>query len=397
MALKPLPLSDANNGGAKPLSAEGVGEALPTTPDRAEIDDAVDKYMAEHPEAPPAAEPIAAEPVVAEPPKKEEPPAQLELKPGEEPVAAEPKPKTDVPAEPVPAEPKPAVGESVGEPVAAEPRAAAPTYSRDEKIAIGANADGTPIEWTRGQILDALSNERVLQPKAKDADSYRETFGMDAKQATEVWKPILAKLNENKPLQEFIDVVFASEDEGLITYLSSSLAYYAQQVEAGEVQPVVRTKKEDQYAKLSPEDRREIEETRTWRETQTRVASQDRFNRELSTVFQRYPFLATDKALLGELCLTAKMFNEEDVRAGKSQLEGRGLMEALQAKASIYDAIQIARSMPPRQDEPAPAATAVLGTGGASPGGTRTRPDNRPKKFQDAQDGVDDWIATHPE
>lgn len=390
---QPLPLDTkpAAQVGLRPLSTDGTGqpEIAKALPAASDLDDVVTEYLAETEGKPPEEKPAVIEAVEPKPAVEEKPVVEAEKKDGEPPA---PVVEGETPPAPVVAE-KPVVEEKPAEPPAPK------TWAADEKIVIGAGPDGTPVEWTRGQLVEALKDRNEIKPLAEEAKSFKEVFGMPASEAKEVWAPILQRLNDEPALQSFVETVFQSDDAGIVQYLSQCAYHYAAQVAAGAVAPVPRAQPEakpDLRSKLNPEERAEFDRMKSWREKAEMSAAVERVNNEFAEAFRRYPFLATDRALVEELKMTASMLWETDARAGISEDKRRGIPDAVRAKASIYDAMLTARAA--AETPPAPPVTAtVLGTPGPAPAGTVRPTNGKPKIYPDLSDAVADHLREFPE
>lgn len=349
-----------------PTRAELAPEPKPT-PDGPDLSDPVEKHLHDFPEgvtpkADTLAEPQASLPGVDVP------------KPADVPVA---KKAGEIP--PVPGKDAPPAVETPTEPKAVDTPVpvAKPSYDPNEKIGI---ADG--VEWTRGQVLAALQERAELQksaPKAAEADTFREVFLEDAAAAKQHWTPIITALRENPQKQNLADVVVGA-DPTKVAYLAQCAQYYDENPPEGV--PAAQPQK----VASDPTLVKEVGELRAWREQQQQREAVDRVNREVSEATRKYPFLAQDQGLMQDLILSAKALNMSD--------PSKGILDALQAKASVYDAILIARGVKPAE---APVAVPTLAGPGASPTGPKPAHDSRPQKFPDLDDGVEAWLRAHPE
>lgn len=332
-------------------------------------------------------------------------PADLDISdtatPTPEAPAAEPTPSpdtpgtADVPETPAPA-PQPELAPAAEAPATPEAKPAAEpekrTYAPDEKFAL---ADGQ--EWTREQIVTALKERVQLEPRAKEADEFRQVFGMDAPTAKTQWAPLLKRLTTEPQTVAILDAVLKA-DPAKVKYLMDSAAYYDSEVgaaQAGAAQPAAPS--------IDPTVQRELNEMRAFMQRQQQEAATARLNREWSEATTQYPFLLQDNNARDALLALARSLNAEDVANGIPEMQARGLKEAVEMQRGLYEARRIASAaaaapaQKPVVQPAAPAAQAasvpaVLGSPGASPGGSRPTPSTKPKKFDDLGDAVDDWL-----
>jgi len=387
--VQPLP-KDTSSQGLLPLSVtEGSGP-----PRRAEVDvvaegNPVEEFLAEHPETDADRAAAVTPPDVPEPeagpvdePSVGTEGAPVNAKPGAaEPASApEAKPGAEAQAttEAKPAEAKPA-----------EAQVAKPTYGADEKFALGANADGTPVEWTRGQLVEALRERVNLAPLASETEKWRGLFNGDFAKAESDWKPLLATLRENPHLTQLFDNVL--HDEALADYLQRSAIHFENERLQGNV-PARQAQQNVPEPQLDRATAERIAKLEAKIAADERQRNLDRANQEIASAISQYPFLASDQAALRDLVTTADYLN--------AQNPAWGMREALAAKRSMYEAVTYARNAQTQQAPPAAAPApvpALLGSGGgASPGGTRGVDNGRPKKFNDLTDATEAWIAQHP-
>ena len=99
----------------------------------------------------------------------------------------------------------------------------------------------------------------------------------------------------------------------------------------------------------------------------------------------------------------AKTLNAADIAAGKSSLEGRGLLDALEMNRANYDARlvhlrdQAAAHAVATNTAPTPEPVRTLSPNGAAPQATRPADSYRPRSFKgDLDAGVDDWLSNPP-
>jgi hypothetical protein len=262
---------------------------------------------------------------------------------------------------------------------------AAKSYDPSEKIAL---ADG--VEWTRGQVTKRLEQYVEQQPLVQEAEGFRKLFGTDFANTKQAWEPILTRLVAEPQTSRFLDEFLGNAN--LADYLERCRVNYY--VETGSASPngqPVATTPGPVAPAMAPNDpmARELREMREWRAQQEQREATDRTNREIGQATSRYPMLATNKELMGDLLLTAQYMNAQD--------PSKGILDALAAKASIYDALSIARTAPSVTETPAPVpAPALLGTGGASPTASRRPASERPKNFDNLDDAVDEFLANPP-
>ena len=159
--------------------------------------DAVESWLAEHPETPAAPESTEAPPVVeGEVPDK---------------VADIPAPeKTEKPVTQAEA-PDKAPDISADKVVPAEAAPVVRTYASDEKFALAANPDGSANEWTREQIVAHVQEAVANRPKAAAADKFQQVFGMDADTAEREWRPVLERLATEPQTASLIEAVFGAD------------------------------------------------------------------------------------------------------------------------------------------------------------------------------------------
>lgn len=374
-AILPLPL------GAQPAEAPPV----PTTPD-----EAVEQWVAQNPtdftETPPAVAPTPA------------PTPQGE-------TTTPPPPATDVTA----ATTTPATGDGPqGETPAAVTTAPTPTQPKVEAPPVtqptaptrfDLNAkyefvEGQPA-WTGQQVFDALRDrEYTLKPKAAEAESFRETFGMDAEQAKELWAPTIQWMRNNPHQVEML--ASAIDDPQKAQYILDCSRYWdspegqslrAKAAASAPAAPVaVHPDVQKRLDALEAQNKTlaAAEETRKKQFFTQRVA------REMNTAFERYPFLKDNQALVNDLLATAQWLN-----GGDDSENSKGILDALEMKKALYDAKLVASQQPPMTAQPPPPPPpAMLGSTGAAP--QTVRADSKPRTFPSADEAVDAWLESPP-
>ena len=100
------------------------------------------------------------------------------------------------------------------------------TYAADEKIGLAEN-----VEWTRGQVVEALKERVSLQERVPQLETelktFAQTFGYPtAKEAAEAWEPALSRLRANVPLAELTDYVIMADNPEFHAYLRQAMDYY---------------------------------------------------------------------------------------------------------------------------------------------------------------------------
>lgn len=369
--------TNAENLNPLPLGLEQPAPTAPTAPTASDSLDPTEAWMQEHP---------ADKDFSAAAPSQASDPAAPDAAPAAAPTTPEAQvPPSDAKPAPAPQATAPDAAPTVATPDAAQP-ATAPqpkTLASDEKIAL---SDG--VEWTRSQIVEALKERHTQAPLAKEGDSFRKLFGMPFEEAQKAWGPVLQRLATEPSTTAFLDGYLS--DPTKAAYLEKCASHYDQQVSASAapVAPQAPVAKD-------PELAREVAELRSWREGEEKKAAQNRLNSEWAQVTQKYPFLAQDahKQLRDDLILTAQALFAQD--------NSKGLLDALELKRPMYEAMQIARSSQPAPaptpaPEPVAAQPAILGSPGASPNGARPAASTRPKTFGSLDDAVDDWASNPP-
>jgi len=325
-------------------------------------------------------------------------------------ASAAPPAEGEAPTTPKAAEVPDAAAKAAEAPAPAAPPAPAPveapkpkTYAADEKIGLAEN-----VEWTRGQVVEALKERVSLQERVPQLETelktFAQTFGYPtAKEAAEAWEPALSRLRANVPLAELTDYVIMADNPEFHAYLRQAIDYYNQ--ETGAAAPAlgsgvrnaapVAPAQPATIAQLPPDVQRELAAARQFRERAESQQAIARVQSEIQVATSKYPFLASDAGLMGELLQTGQMLYNMDKAKGVPEEQCRGILHALAAKASIYDAVLVARQQ--RQPEPAPVAApspSLLGAqGGAAPAATRQQPKFTPKS-SDLDQITNDWLAT---
>jgi hypothetical protein len=233
------------------------------------------------------------------------------------------------------------------------------------------------IEWTRQQVVDALQERVQLQSRVGDVDVFEQTLRMPAAQAKEVWGPVVERLIAEPSIAKFIQGYM--EDANKQAYLDECATYYDTEI------PAVERPATTVAARIDPALKKQIDELASWKAGREKQDAVDRFNREVEQVRQRYPFVVADPALFNDLRETARWMWSQD--------NSKGLLDALSAKASIYEALAAARSA----QEP-PVAQSVPVQTLASPGATPTtkRTPRRQRQFADTDEATQAWLDEHP-
>ena len=295
------------------------------------------------------AEPAAEKPIVeGEKPAVEAPAAQA--KPGE-------------PAAPA-AEVKPAVE------AAAPAEPAKPVYDPAEKFAL---ADG--VEWTREQVVAGLQERAELLPKAEAAKGYADLFKMDLETAKKEWAPVLETLAKDPAKAQFMTAIL-NVDAAKLEYLIDSANFWDGKVAEGAIKPAAAPAAAAQPAQPAALDPR-VQEALNYVEQQKQRAGTERAEREWGTVLTKYPFLRSDNKVTEALLAQANALYEADRKAGKSDMEARGLIAAVEANAALLDArltVMRHEQAPPVEPTPAAKPVAILGATGAAPTVPSTRP-----------------------
>jgi hypothetical protein len=346
MDVKPLPIKDLEAGAKAAAAVSLPGE-----------DNATDNWLKEHPdsfdETKGSAEPTQPPTETpAEVPATEETPS--EEKPVETP--------TDAPVTETTVEAKP--GETVAEKPAEKP-AAPKTFDASEKFAL---EDGN--EWTRAQIIEGLQRAAKSEPIA---DGFQKLFGSDLETTTKNWGPILERLRNEPATVAFLNDFWDKPEK--LAYLQHCSQHW--DTEKGKEKPAA-----EPTIKLDAQTQKELDSLKAFKEKAEMAEVTARVQREMNDAIAKYPILANDEGLRKDLVMTAM------------HLPG-GIPEAVAAKASIYDALTVARTKQAEAPK-APVVPALPTPSGAAPT-TKTVAESKPKKFQDTADAVDDWIASNPD
>jgi hypothetical protein len=373
--LTPLPI--ASGKGLQPLRGSDAPAASPSV----EASDPVEQWMSDNPEGAPEATP-SSEVVASErtPEVEDKPPVPpaAEHSEGDKPPQAQDKPATT----PVPEVKVEKQVEAPAAPASVVPK----TYASDERLAL---ADG--VEWTREQVVTALRERAELQRTAPqqraEVEGFTKLFGVQSlQQAQQNWGPLLQRLSSEPETTNFLDGYL--RDPAKAAYLQTCAEWFDQQP-ADPDAPAAQQYRSPQQSESERVMAQQLRELNEWKNAQEKRVTDERVAREWSTATQQYPFLATDTALRQDLLTTAQWMNSQD--------PNKGILDALAAKAAIYDAVAAQRG----QQQPAlrvvpqqqPKVPAMLGSPGASPSGTRTV-NTKPKKFDDLGDAVEDWVST---
>jgi hypothetical protein len=339
------------NAPAATTSAPSVSSAAPaaSTPSSEASADPVAQWMLEHPEEP-TTEANATETTAPETPAA--PSAAPEATATPAATAATPEPSAPVATTP---EAKPADA----------PRAIDPS----EKITLAPD-----VEWTREQVVAGL-RERV--GAINEANAFRQTFGMTAEQAAQAWGPVLQRLRTEPETVAFIDGAFASPDK--LQYLKTCAKFYDEENGA---QPAATAQPAAQpAAAIDPQTRQTITELQTWKQQKEQQEQIDRVNRELQAAQTQYPILVTDRDLMRQVYITAKVLHEQN--------PAHGIPEALAQLAPVIQAVQAARSAQPA---PAAAPSSVPALVGSAGGPTPTPVHQQQPARLPGESDVDYWI-----
>ncbi len=348
-----------------PASAIGAPAAVATT--AADDVSVTDAWLAEHPVGAEFDESAAPAPIT--PPIPLEP----ETPPTEEVSAPEVVPPTETPApEATPPTEAPAATEKPAEPATPAPK----TYAADERIGL---ADG--VEWTRQQIVDALQERVSLQALKPEAEGFQQIFRMNAEQAREIWGPIVERITADPEIPKFIDAYMS--DPKKREYLDTCARYFDSENPQGAAPAAAPAPAKPA---VDPALQRQITELTQWKNDRQKEAALTRFNNEVATVSQRYPFVVADPQLFEDLKLTASALWTQD--------NSKGLLDALALKAPMYEALAAARNAQTAQPAPAPALALV--PQGAAPAASRPTPNTRAKKYADTDEATQAWLEAHP-
>ncbi len=354
-----------------PIGNDGRGEVSPSSSAPA---DPIDRWIEENPET---KEFPAVTPQAEVAPKTEATPAQATT---EQPKVEPPvtKPTTEAPKAETPGTEAPKVAASVE---SLKPQ----TFSPEDKIPL---AEG--VEWTRAQVVAALQERAQLQPMRGEVDTFKSIFRCTAEEAKQNWAPLMERLTKEPHTLGFIDEYLSNTAKA--EYLEQCSTFFDQNAPAA--QPIqARTQRQQQAQQPDPVLANQIKELQAWRAEQQRQNDQMRMQSDWSKCVERYPMLATDQHLQADLKTTADALYFQAQAQGFPQGRDRPwFLDALALKASIYDALKLART---QQQQPAaaqqPQIPALLGSPGASPNGTRSNgAAPRAKQFDDP---VDRYLA----
>lgn len=317
-----------------------------TTTDQPGGEDIVDQWLAEHPETEdvPAAPTTAATTTDA--------------------TAAKP---TDAATKPADTTAAPTTAPVDAAKPADKPTTQPSTLDASEKIRLADN-----VEWTREQVVLGLRERKAF---ADELQQYRSYFG-DAEFVKKNWLPLLARFKSEPAKLQFVDGYLA--DPKKAEYLERCAAHFDREVKGAAVET---TTEKPQYAQLSPEDRKSIDELRSYRENSEREAAVNRFNTEMAQCTSRFPIIAQDESLRKMLCSRAEVLYRHDQRLG--------LLNALEEMAPTLEALTIARNAAATAAPPATDPSALVTTTGAAPTTTR-----RPSRPDPKADPVDDWLRS---
>lgn len=327
-----------------------------------------DEWMAQHPTFDEIQSDAPAEEVPVEEAPTEEP--QVEA-----PAEGTPEPTTEeapaAPAEEVAVEQPQAKTEE--KPAEIKPAEAPKTFAADERFAL---ADGN--EWTRAQIIEGLQRANEYEPLAKEAQGFQKLFASNLEQATQNWGPLLGRLAKEPTTLDFIDKYLGDPQKA--AYLETCAKHFDENRPPSD-KPATVT------ATITPEAQKQLDDLKAFKDRVEREQAVEKVNREMEAATNKYPFLATDAAVRNDLLLTAQMMNMQD--------SSKGITDALAAKASIYDALLIARTQAPAVPVVQQPVPALPTASGATPT-TQSAQTLRPKKFEDTVDAVDDWYNNPP-
>jgi len=278
-----------------------------------------------------------------------------------------------------------------GEKPAAAPAApAVKTFALDEPLALVENGP----TWTRGQVIDGLKERHTLQG---EADKWKSIFRVDASVAEQTWTPIIEAIQKRPEASGFLDEYLFSDPEKA-EYLETCARYYdtqapeaaapARQPATAPGDPVLRQK----VAALEQRDQQ-----------RERIAINERLNRETEYIRATYPFFNEDQGAWDALCGLAQSLNAQDVAKGRTSLEARGLLDALNMQRRTYDARmvhlrdQAAAQAAATNTAPPPEPARVLTPSSASPSGTRSTDTQRARSFKgDGDAAIEDWLTNPP-
>lgn len=389
--IKPLPLGE-------PLNAATAAAAAEKKPDQLSLDDRVTEWADAHPEGqdfdPNASAPPATEQQPAPRPSGESaPPAESK---------DQAKPKTEVPPAAPPADAKPQAKEPAPQEPPPQVKPAEPKPAEPQRFSLDAQysfAEGSQ-PWTGQQIVDGLRERQALIPKAQEADSYLETFGMPAAQAKELWAPNIAWMRQNpQAVQMIADMI---DDPMRAAYLMDCSKYWdsdegrnlrAQnpRFQAAQKPPAMSPEVEARFKQLEAQNKQLLEAEAT----RKKQVYMDRIGRDLNVAFQRYPYLRDNPEMVKALLARAYWIN-----GGDDSENAKGVLDALEMERDLYDAklaaLDTAKQIADGAAAPPPAPP-LLGSAGAAPTATQPRNVAQPRKFESLDDAVDEWISHPPQ
>jgi hypothetical protein len=356
--------------GLQPLP---VGNEVPAqaSPSSSVPADPVDRWIEENPET---KEFPAVTPQAEATPKTEAPPAKGTT---EQPKVEPPVVKTETP-------PKAETPGTEAPKVAEQSVPEKPTFSPEDKIPL---AEG--VEWTRAQVVAALQERAQLQPMKGEVDTFKSIFRCTAEEAKQNWAPLMERLTKEPNTLGFIDDYLANPAKA--EYLEQCSSFFDQNAPAA--QPTqTRGQRQQQPQQPDPVLAQQIKELQSWRAEQQRQSDQQRMQSDWAKCVEKYPMLATDQHLQADLKTTADALYFQAQAQGFPQGQNRPwFLDALALKASIYDALKLARTQQQQPAAPQVQVPALLGSPGASPNGTRSNgAAQRAKQFDDP---VDRYLA----
>jgi hypothetical protein len=361
-----------------PIGNDGRGEVSPSSSAPA---DPIDRWIEDNPET---REFPAVTPQAEIAPKTDATPAQATTEqPKGEPVA-----KTDAPVAKTTEAPK-AATPGTEAPKAAESTTQStttkPSYSPEDKIPL---AEG--VEWTRGQVVAALQERAQLQPMRGEVDTFKSIFRCSAEEAKQNWAPLMERLSKEPNTLGFIDEYLSNGAKA--EYLEQCSTFFDQNAPQGQPTQARGQRQQQQQQQPDPVLAQQVRELQSWRAEQQRQNDQQRMRSDWSACVERYPMLATDQHLQADLKTTADALYFQAQAQGFPQGQNRPwFLDALALKASIYDALKLART---QQQQPAAAQVqipALLGSPGASPNGTRSN--GAAQRAKQYDDPVDRYLA----
>lgn len=394
-------MNEPVNAGIKPLPLGQPANAAPPPekPAQLSLDDRVTEWADAHPEGTEfdpnaAAKPAAEQQPTAGPPGEPPAPAQPagEAKPGEQPPPSAAPPIEGAKEKPAPPQPAPEVKPAEKPPPIAEPI----RFSLDAKYQF---AEGTPA-WTGQQVVDALRERQAMIPQAHEAASFRETFGMDAAQAKELWAPNITWMRQNPNAVEMIAQMI--DDPQKSQYLLDCSRYWDSpegqnlrtqnpRFQQPQAQPKMSPEVEARFKQLETQNKQlvDAEATRKKEYYMGRIA------RDLNVAFERYPYLRDNPAMVQALLARAYWIN-----GGDDTDNGKGVLDALEMEKDLYDAklaaLNQAKSIADGAAAPPPTPPPLMGSAGAAPQVEPLRNTARAKAFDSLDDAVDEWMTNPP-